>query len=78
MNWIKIEDEDQVPDDGDKVVTFFEHTGVEIATYKNLKGTKDEIFGHNLFYNKSGFLTDDVTHWMPYTDGMTLPEAPKE
>ena len=70
MDWIKIED--QLPEDGSRVITYFEHTGVEISMYKNLKGTEDEMFGHNLFYNKSGWLTDDVTHWMP------LPEPPKQ
>lgn len=70
MAWIEIED--QVPEDGQVVIIYFEHTGVEVATYKNLVGTEDEIFGHNLFYNKSGFLTDDVTHWMPCKD----PDAP--
>lgn len=70
MNWIKIED--QLPKDGDRVITYFELTGIEISTYKNLAGTEDEVFGHNLFFNKSGFLTDDVTHWMP------LPKIPKD
>jgi len=69
MNWIKIED--QLPEDGARVITYFEFSGVEIAIYKNLEGTEDEMFGSNLFYNKSGWLTDDVTHWMP------LPEPPK-
>ncbi len=70
MKWIKIEDAQ--PRDGDIVITCFEVTGIETARYKNLKGTEDEIFGWNCFTNKSGFLTDDVTHWMP------LPEIPKE
>ena len=71
MDWIKIED--QVPEDGQLVLTYFEvlNNKIEISTYKNLVGTDREIFGHNLFYNKSGFLTDDVTHWMP------LPDPPK-
>ncbi len=66
MDWIKIED--QTPKDGDKVITYFEHTGIEIAIYKDLEGTEDEIFGKNLFFNKNGWLTDDVTHWMPLPD----------
>lgn len=75
MDWIKIED--QVPEDGATVITYFEHTGIEISHYKNLVGTEDEIFGHNMFYNKSGWLTDDVTHWMPYNEGDQLPESPE-
>ena len=70
MDWIKIED--QLPEDGAQVIIYF-----EVAKYKNLKGTEDEIFGHNMFYNKSGWLTDDVTHWMPEVEGMPLPKRPK-
>lgn len=72
MDWIKIED--QVPEDGQVVITYFEELNnkIEISTYKNLVGTEDEMFGHNMFYNKSGWLTDDVTHWMP------LPDPPKD
>lgn len=72
MDWIKIED--QVPEDGQVVITYFDllNNKIEIAIYKNLVGTEDKMFGHNLFYNKSGWLTDDVTHWMP------LPDPPKD
>jgi len=72
MDWINIED--QMPKDDQKVITYcdmLDNNKIEIAIYKNLVGTEDEKFGHNMFYNKSGWLTDDVTHWMP------LPEAPK-
>ena len=74
MDWIKIED--QLPEDGQQVIIYFEHTGVEVAKYKNLKGTEDEIFGHNMFYNNSGWLTDDVTHWIPLPDRPSLCEEP--
>jgi len=72
MDWIKIED--QVPEDGQVVLTYFKdlNNKIEIATYKNLVGTEDEIFGHNMFYNRNGWLTDDVTDWMP------LPNPPKD
>jgi len=71
MDWISIKD--QVPEDGAIVITYFGELNnpIEIARYKNLKGTEDEVFGHNCFINKSGWLTDDVTHWMP------LPDPPK-
>jgi len=72
MEWIKIEDAQ--PKDGDIVFTYFEFSGVEIAKYSNLKGTKNEISGWNCFSNKSGFLTDDVTHWM----AVPLPKPPGE
>jgi len=72
MDWIKIED--QVPEDGQVVLTYFKdlNNKIEIATYKNLVGTEDEIFGHNMFHNRNGWLTDDVTDWMP------LPNPPKD
>ena len=66
--WININN--QTPNDGQEVLTYFKLTGIELARYKKLKGTKEEVFGQNMFYNKSGYLTDDVTHWMP------LPEVP--
>jgi hypothetical protein len=71
MDWIDINE--RTPEDGQKVLTYFkelDNNPIEIASYKNLEGTEDEIFGKNLFYNKNGYLTDDVTHWMP------LPEPP--
>jgi hypothetical protein len=77
MNWIKIED--QVPEDGQKVITYFEllNNKIEIATYKNLWGRGDKMFGHNMFYNENGWLTDDVTHWMPWIPGMPFPDPPQ-
>ena len=69
MDWIKIKDER--PKEGERVITYFKHTGVSIMKYHNLRGTKDEIMGKDLFTGSGGFLTDDVTHWMP------LPKKPK-
>ena len=70
MDWINIRN--QQPKDGARVLTYFkDFIGIEIATYCNLRGTKDEVFGLDCFHNKSGFLTDDVTHWM------SLPEPPE-
>lgn len=76
MNWIKIEDE--LPVEGEKVLTYFDFVGVEIAFYQNVSEEIEVIdgkeykgiWGQNMFYNKSGYLTDDVTHWMP------LPKPP--
>jgi hypothetical protein len=73
--WIDINE--KRPKDGQKVYTFFDFVGIEISEYKNLKGTEDEMFGHNLFFNKKGFLTDDVTQWMPIeNDTAPLPKPP--
>ena len=65
-DWIKIED--QLPKEGQRVITYFEHTGIEIMEYHDLEDTKDKIFGKNFFIGCGGFLTDDVTHWMPLPD----------
>ena len=67
MDWIKIED--KIPDEGQKVIYYFEHTGISIGKFTKDKDNIGFPFG-NIFYGKSGFLTDDVTHWMP------LPEPP--
>lgn len=69
-SWINMED--RAPEDGQVVITYFEITGIEIAAYSCLEGTEDNVFGRHCFSNKSGWLTDDVTHWMP------LPGIPEE
>ena len=60
-HWRKVEDE--LPKDGQKVIYYFEVTGINIGKYKKDKEG-------DIFYGRSGFLTNDVTHWMP------LPEPP--
>ena len=70
MDWIKISD--KTPKEGQRVITYFEHTGRSIMEYHSLEGTKDAAFGENLFTSHSGFLTDDATHWMP------LPSIPED
>lgn len=75
--WINIHD--KTPEDGQKVITYFEFSGIEIATYRDVSKDIEVIngkeyvglFGKNMFYNRSGFLTDDVEWWMP------LPDIPK-
>ena len=68
-NWIRIED--KLPEDSQRVIVYFERTGIDIMKYHDLEGTEDEKMGKNLFTG-NGFLTDDVTHWMP------VPEPPKK
>lgn len=63
-NWIKIKD--KIPAEKQKVITYFDITGIDVMTYHNLDGTEDEEFGTHMFTSPRGFLTDDVTHWMPY------------
>lgn len=72
--WIDINT--RTPEDGQKVLTYFEFTGVEIAKYKDVSEEVEVVegkeykglFGKNMFYNRAGFLTDDVTHWMELPD----------
>ena len=78
LDWINIRD--KTPNSGDKVLTYFEFSGIEIHTYKDvseeievINGEEHKgIFGNNMFYNKSGYLTDDIEWWMP------LPELPNK
>jgi len=66
MNWIDIKK--QAPKEGQRVITYHDMTGIDIMKYSDLEGTEDEIMGKHFFSNSSGFLTDDVTHWMPLPD----------
>lgn len=71
MKWINIYE--QAPDDDQEVLGYFDvFDNIEVYKYKNVSGEDDGIFGTHCFYNKSGFLTDDIVWWMP------LPEKPKE
>ena len=59
MEWISVES--RLPERGQKVLYYFDVTGVSAGQY----------LGDNCFGGKLGFLCGDVTHWMP------LPEPPK-
>ena len=72
MKWIKIED--QLPKEGQRVITYHDMTGIDIMKYHCLDGTKDEEFGKNMFHCCTGFLTDDVTNWMPLPDKPEIKE----
>lgn len=67
--WISIDD--KLPKEGQQVIIYFKQTGIDIMKYHDLEGTEDEKMGKNLFTGR-GFLTDDVTDWMP------LPNIPQE
>jgi len=80
--WIALIDEE--PKEGQTVITWHEETGIdmmryhvnstEITPHKDLNGTvhltADSDFGYAIFTNCRGFLTDDVTHWMPLSQGI--------
>jgi len=71
MKWINIYN--RAPEEGQRVLTYFDvFDRIEIHTYNNVSQKDDGIFGTHLFFNKSGFLTDDIVYWMP------LPEKPNE
>ena len=68
MDWINIKDER--PKKGQRVIYYFKETGIDIGRFSQ------EFIQHgvkgNTFHGHGGWLTDDVTHWMP------LPEVPKD
>lgn len=65
--WISIKDKQ--PHHGQRVVYYFKEVGVHVGRYYV---EQDEDGFHHVFTGPSGFLTDDVTHWMP------LPEPPND
>ena len=60
MNWIMIED--SRPEEGQRVIYYFEKTGISVGYYGK----------EGIFYGVYGWLSDDVTHWMP------MPEPPRD
>jgi hypothetical protein len=82
MEWISIKD--QAPEDGQDVIYYFDVVGrhrgkyceVEYPEEWGLDSDGKPFKGHQ-FYSERGFLTDDVTHWMP-DNGQPLPPPPTE
>lgn len=79
--WIKVEDRE--PFEGQDVIYYFEHVGVHRGKFTKTI-YEVEHFGTDehgnpyeglCFYSDRGWLTDDVTHWMP-DDGQELPPPP--
>jgi len=66
MPWIPIET--QLPAEGQRVIYWFEHTGVDRGWFTMTEWGP-------CFYGRGGWLTDDVTHWMP-DDGRGRPPKP--
>ena len=66
--WINISD--KAPEDGQRVIYYFKPLGMFMGHYERCKG-EAALYGTHCFESAHGFLTDDVTHWMP------LPEPPK-
>jgi len=72
MKWIKIEDE--VPPEGVNLLYFFDCTGICLGQYYGIEPDYCPETGH-VFANGDGWLTGDVTHWMPLPD---VPEGAYE
>ena len=65
MEWISVKD--KLPEEDQEVWYYFDAVGVHKGKYTGrLYFIGKESHFSNTFYGKSGFLTDDVTHWMPY------------
>jgi len=73
--WIRVKD--RLPKEKQEVLYYFKYTGTSLGQYakveypKEVHGTDKAIYG-DVFFNDDGFLTDDVTHWMP------LPKQPNK
>ena len=60
------------PQENQRVIYFFDVTGVGIGNYHRVKGgALGEDYTIDVFQGSTGFLGDDVTHWMP------IPEVPQ-
>ncbi|MBT7630934.1 MAG: DUF551 domain-containing protein [Desulfobacula sp.] len=71
MTWIRVED--KLPEEGQRVIYYFEHTGIDIGRYSKVKYLKefigsDKVIYGDCFHGNGGWLIDDVTHWMPVPD----------
>lgn len=73
-SWIKMSDEK--PEHGQQVFYYFEVTGVHAGIYEWYEWPEEEIGVKDCFSNESGFLCDDVTHWMPRSKGDAIPKMP--
>jgi hypothetical protein len=62
--WISVKD--RLPKDGQRVLYYFHYVGVHAGNYA--RELDDDGYMHDVFYGKDGFLSDDVTHWMPFPD----------
>ena len=71
MDWILMDE--KKPEHRQKVIYYFRIVGVHRGTY--LKEEDDDGFFHDVFVGSRGFLSDDVTHWMP-DHGQELPPRP--
>ena len=62
VSWIPITEKS--PEDKQIVITYHKETGIDIMEFHLLEG-EEANFGTVMFTSRLGFLTDDVTHWLP-------------
>jgi len=79
--WIKITD--KTPAEGQAVIYYFDMCGTYRGKYTEIEYPAEcgldengHTFKGHQFYGDKGFLTDDVTHWMP-DDGQELKLLPR-
>jgi len=70
--WIEMKD--RKPEQRQSVIYWFKYVGVHRGYYLN--DVDDDGVEHDIFAGEGGFLSDDVTHWMP-DEGQGLPAPPK-
>jgi len=61
--WIAVKDDP--PKDQQVVVCWSEPCGIDIMCCEHNKGEDKDLFGPMTFTSQSGYLSGDVTHWMP-------------
>ena len=68
MKWIDVNE--KLPAVGEKCWYFFDGVGIHRGFYGGLYVDEEgnEWKGMSIFYNDTGFLTGDVTHWHPDQD----------
>ena len=75
MEWVSVKD--GMPEPEQEVFYYLDLTGVSKGKYwKNRTTLEDEEINMDCFGGVSGWLCDDVTHWMPYKEGAPLPKPP--
>jgi hypothetical protein len=70
-DWVKMSD--RKPEETQAVIYYFDMVGIHRGWYQVY--TDEDGYKYDVFFGMSGFLSDDVTHWMPDT-GQELPEKP--
>jgi hypothetical protein len=71
--WIRVDE--RLPEEGQAVLYYFSMVGRHRGHFT--RWTDPDGYTYNVFHGKEGFLSDDVTHWMPDDGQITFPERPE-